>query len=222
MISDARDIARSAGKFTNPNNPTGSALEAAQLKAFCKKASAKAMVLVDEAYNELTDNPMQTTMIPLVKEGHDVAVARTFSKIFGLAGMRVGYLIAKPELLEKIGQFGLGDYGLNQTGVAGALATYNDEKFLAFSRAKIVEGREIVAEAVKANGLTALPSQTNFMFVNLGGLDAERFRSAMAKRNVLIRGIYRDYTSWSRVSMGRIQDVEMYAAAMPAALEEIS
>ena len=54
---------------TNPNNPTGSALEAAQLKAFCKKASAKAMVLVDEAYNELTDNPMQTTMIPLVKEG---------------------------------------------------------------------------------------------------------------------------------------------------------
>lgn len=207
---------------TNPNNPTGSALEAAQLKAFCKKASTKTMVLVDEAYNELTDNPMQTTMIPLVKEGHDVAVARTFSKIFGLAGMRVGYLIAKPELLEKIGQFGLGDYGLNQTGVAGALATYNDEKFLAFSRAKIVEGREIVAEAVKANGLTALPSQTNFMFVNLGGLDAERFRSAMAKRNVLIRGIYRDYTSWSRVSMGRIQDVEMYAAAMPAALEEIS
>ena len=85
-----------------------------------------------------------------------------------------------------------------------------------------MEGREIVAEAVKANGLTALPSQTNFMFVNLGGLDAERFRSAMAKRNVLIRGIYRDYTSWSRVSMGKLEDVEMYAKAMPFALEEIA
>ena len=207
---------------TNPNNPTGSALETAALKDFCVKASAKTLVLVDEAYNELTDNPDQTTMIPLVKEGRDVAVARTFSKIFGLAGMRVGYLIAKPELLEMIGQFGLGDYGMNQPGVAGAIASYNDEAFLAYSKAKIVEGREIVAAAVKENGLFALPSQTNFMFVDLGKLDAERFRAEMEKRNVLIRGIYRDYTNWSRVSMGKLEDVEMYAKAMPYALEAIA
>ena len=207
---------------TNPNNPTGSALETAALKDFCVKASAKTLVLVDEAYNELTDNPEQTTMIPLVKEGRDVAVARTFSKIFGLAGMRVGYLIAKPELLEMIGQFGLGDYGMNQPGVAGAIASYNDEAFLAYSKAKIVEGREIVAAAVKENGLFALPSQTNFMFVDLGKLDAEKFRAEMEKRNVLIRGIYRDYTNWSRVSMGKLEDVEMYAKAMPYALEAIA
>ena len=206
---------------TNPNNPTGSTLESAALRNFCSKASAKTLVLVDEAYNELTDNPDQSTMIPLVKEGKDVAVARTFSKIFGLAGMRVGYLIAKPELLEMIGQFGLGDYGLNQPGVAGAIASYNDEAFLAYSKAKIVEGREIVADAVKTNGLAVLPSQTNFMFVNLGALDAEKFRVAMAERNVLIRGIYRDYTNWSRVSMGKLEDVEMYAKAMPYAIEAI-
>jgi histidinol-phosphate aminotransferase len=207
---------------TNPNNPTGSALESAALRKFCSQASAKTLVLVDEAYNELTDNPDQSTMIPLVREGKDVAVARTFSKIFGLAGMRVGYLIAKPELLEMIGQFGLGDYGLNQPGVAGAIASYNDEAFLAYSKAKIVEGREIVADAVKTNGLAALPSQTNFMFVNLGALDAEKFRLAMAERNVLIRGIYRDYTNWSRVSMGKLEDVEMYAKAMPYAIEAIA
>jgi histidinol-phosphate aminotransferase len=207
---------------TNPNNPTGSTLESAALKDFCIKASAKTLVLVDEAYNELTDNPDQSTMIPLVKEGRDVAVARTFSKIFGLAGMRVGYLIAKPELLEMIGQFGLGDYGLNQPGVAGAIASYQDEAFLAYSKAKIVEGREMVAAAIKENGLYALPSQTNFMFVDLGKLNAEKFRVAMAERNVLIRGIYRDYTNWSRVSMGKLEDVEMYAKAMPYALDAIS
>jgi histidinol-phosphate aminotransferase len=136
--------------------------------------------------------------------------------------MRVGYLIAKPELLEMIGQFGLGDYGLNQPGVAGAIASYQDEAFLAYSKAKIVEGREMVAAAIKENGLYALPSQTNFMFVDLGKLNAEKFRVAMAERNVLIRGIYRDYTSWSRVSMGKLEDVEMYAKAMPYALDAIS
>ena len=81
---------------------------------------------------------------------------------------------------------------------------------------------EIVAAAVKENGLFALPSQTNFMFVDLGKLDAEKFRAEMEKRNVLIRGIYRDYTNWSRVSMGKLEDVEMYAKAMPYALESIA
>ena len=208
--------------ITNPNNPTGSALEASSLRGFCAKASSKAMVLVDEAYNELTDNPAQSTMIPLVKEGKDVAVARTFSKIYGLAGMRVGYLIAKPELLEEVGQYGLGDYGLNQAGVAGALASYNDEVFTQYSRKKIVEAREMVVDALKQNGLTALPSQTNFMFVDLGKGDAEKFRAAMEKRNVYIRGIYRDYTNWSRVSMGKIADVQMYIDAIPESLEEIA
>lgn len=207
---------------TNPNNPTGSALETVALRRFCNKASAKALVLVDEAYNELTDDPDESTMVPLVKEGKNVAVARTFSKIFGLAGMRVGYLIANPDVLETIGQFGLGGYGLNQAGVAGAVASYTDDAFLTFSKAKIVEGREMIAAAVKQNGLTALPSQTNFMFVNLGTGDAEKFRAAMAQRNVLIRGIYRDYTHWSRVSMGKLEDVEMYVKAMPYALEAIS
>ena len=208
--------------ITNPNNPTGSALEASSLRSFCAKASSKAMVLVDEAYNELTDNPAQSTMIPLVKEGKDVAVARTFSKIYGLAGMRVGYLIAKPELLEEVGQYGLGDYGLNQAGVAGALASYTDEVFTHYSKKKIVEAREMVFDALKQNGLTALPSQTNFMFVDLGKGDADKFRAAMEKRNVYIRGIYRDYTNWSRVSMGKIADVQMYIDAIPEALEEIS
>ena len=207
---------------TNPNNPTGMVLDSDELRAFCSRASEKCTVLVDEAYNELTDDPAASTMIPLVKAGKNVAVARTFSKIYGLAGMRVGYMIAKPELLEKVKQYGLGDYGLNQAGVAAAVASYNDEAFLAFSKAKIIEAREMVSEAIRRNGLTALPSETNFMFVNLGSTNAESFRAAMADRNVLIRGIYRDYNHWSRVSMGKSEDVQMYVDALPAALEAAS
>ncbi|MDA0892890.1 MAG: aminotransferase class I/II-fold pyridoxal phosphate-dependent enzyme, partial [Proteobacteria bacterium] len=129
---------------------------------------------------------------------------------------------AKPELLEKVKQYGLGDYGLNQAGVAAAVASYNDEAFLAFSKTKIIEAREMVSEAIRRNGLTALPSETNFMFVNLGSKNAESFRAAMADRNVLIRGVYRDYDHWSRVSMGKIEDVQMYVDALPAALEAAS
>ena len=78
----------------NPNNPTGKVLDPNKLREFCIKASKKTLVLVDQAYNELIDEPHKHSMIPLVKAGHHVIVASTFSKLYGLAGIRVGYLIA--------------------------------------------------------------------------------------------------------------------------------
>ncbi len=208
-------------QITNPNNPQGTVLDGEALRAFCKKASQKVTVLVDEAYNELTDKPEYYSVIDLVKEGYDVIVARTFSKIYGLAGMRVGYAISSPENAAMIASYGLGDYALNQAGVAAAVASYNDLGFLEMSKSKIVEAREMVAAGVKSVGLTALPSSTNFMFVNLGSLNAETFRQKMAQRNVLIRGIYGSYTNWSRVSMGRLEHVQMYIDALPAVLDEM-
>lgn len=209
-------------QICNPNNPTGSIVSPQKLRMFCEKVSRKTMVLVDEAYNEVTDDPEGNSMVPLVKAGHNVVVARTFSKIYGMAGMRVGYMIAAPDTVEMISAFGMGSYGLNQAGIAGAIASYNDARFLAYSKSKIVEAREMISEAISANGLSALPSQTSFMFVNLGSINAEEFRQGMAKQNVLIRGVYQDYTNWSRVSMGKIPDVEQYIAAMPKVLETLA
>ncbi len=207
--------------ITNPNNPTGLVLDGKALTAFCIKASKKATVLIDEAYNELTEKPDYNSMVPLIKQGHDVVVARTFSKIYGLAGMRVGYMIASPERLEMVNRFGLGDYAMNQVGVAAAIASYNDETFLAYSKSRIVEAREMIVATARASGLRPLPSQANFVFIDLANRNAEAFREKMAGRSVLIRGIYRDYTQWSRVSMGLMQDVEKYVAALPAVLDEL-
>ncbi|MFK7831584.1 MAG: histidinol-phosphate transaminase [Congregibacter sp.] len=209
-------------QVVNPNNPTGLLKDPVELRAFCKKASAKATVLVDEAYNELTEMPEANSMVSLVKEGYDVIVARTFSKIYGLAGLRVGYIIAAPEKIEQMSRYGIGSYGLNQAGLAAAIACYEDQQFMNASRAKIREGREMVSAALQESGLTALPSQTNFMFVDLGSINAEEFRAAMAKENVLIRGIYRDYTHWSRVSMGRLEHVQMYVDALPKVLSQFA
>jgi histidinol-phosphate aminotransferase len=139
-----------------------------------------------------------------------------------MAGMRVGYTIASPETTESmVLDYGLGDYAMNQAGVAAAVASYNDLGFLEMSKSRIVEAREMVLEGLGAAGLSALPSSTNFMFVDLGDLNAEVFREKMAARNVLIRGIYRDYANWSRVSMGRLEHVKMYVQALSPVLEEM-
>lgn len=209
-------------QVTNPNNPTGMVLDGEELRNFCIKASKKTMVLVDEAYNELTEKPEFNSMIPLIKAGHNVVVARTFSKIYGLAGMRVGYMLAAPETGALIDQYGLGDYAMNQAGVAAAVASYNDTKFLAMAKSKIIETREMLTDAVKTQGLTPLPSQTNFVFVDLGKMNAEAFRAQMASHNVLIRGIYRDYTNYSRVSMGYPDDIKRYVAALPKVLDSLA
>lgn len=206
----------------NPNNPTGMVVDPDELKDFIIKASKKCTVLVDEAYNEITSNPDKHSMVPLVKAGHDVLVARTFSKIYGLAGMRVGYMIASEENSELIRTYGLGNYAMNQAGVAAAVACFNDFDFLNTCKTRIIEARGIIMDAVEINGLSAAPSETSFVFVDLGDLNAEAFRAEMAKHKVLIRGIYQDYTNWSRVSCGLIEDVQQYAVAMPKALDALN
>ena len=209
-------------QICNPNNPTGMVLDPVKLREFCIKASKKCTVLVDEAYNEITDAPAANSMVPLIQQGHDVVVARTFSKLYGLAGMRIGYMLASEENTAKVARFSLGDYALNQAGVAAAVASFDDTAFLTYSKERILEARELITSTALANGLSVAPSQTSFVYVNLGTLSAESFRAEMASRNVLIRGIYQDYTGWSRVSCGRLEDVQQYAAAMPRVLEALN
>ena len=210
-------------QICNPNNPTGTIIPSENLKKFCKKASLKTMVLVDEAYNEFTDNPEINTMIPLIKSGYNVVVTKTFSKIYGLAGMRVGYMIASPNTIKLVSEYGHNHfYSLNQAGIAAAIACYEDANFLVYSKSKITEAREMIDLALKANGLSSRPSQTSFMFVNLGKIDAEDFRKEMAKENILIRGIYQDYINWSRVSFGKINDVKKYIDALPKVIASLS
>ena len=196
----------------NPNNPTGILEKAADIHAFAKAASAKTTVLIDEAYIELSDQPVSNSVVDLIRAGHNIAITRTFSKIYGMAGIRVGYVISTPANIAKIRPYVMG--GMNSVGLAGAVACYNDEAFLTYSRSKIVEAREMVMAAVKGAGLTALPSSTNFVWVNVG-MNANIVRERMEAKKILIRGVYGTHTNWSRVSMGKLPDVERYCKALP-------
>jgi histidinol-phosphate aminotransferase len=191
----------------NPNNPTGMTLDGDRLRDFCRSVGRKATVLIDEAYNELTEDPDYTSMVDLVRAGENVIVSRTFSKIFGMAGLRVGYGMASPENAKLVGGHVMA--WANGVGMTAAYHSYTDEEFIAFSRAKILEGRQMVNETFRKNGIEPLPSQTNFVYADIGR-DADEFQARMLERNVQIRGTYQTYSTYSRVSMGKLEDLEVF------------
>ena len=202
----------------NPNNPTGMVVPAAELRSLAAKVTPSATLLVDEAYNELTDNPEAESVVDLVREGADVIVCRTFSKIYGMAGMRVGYAITSEENAALISRY-LMSFGGNVSGLAAAIAAYDDVGFLQQSKAMVLEGREMILDAVAKAGLTALPSQTNFVYVVVP--DADAVQAAMAERDIAIRGAYGEWTQYSRVSCGLMEDVSRYAAALPEVIDQL-
>lgn len=198
----------------NPNNPTGMMLAAADLIAFARALPSRVTLLVDEAYMELADSPAASTMLPLVHSGANVIITRTFSKLFGMAGLRIGYAAASPANAAELKRHRV-TISLNAPGLAAAIAAWDDGGFQQQSRTQIIAARRRLQAAVDQAGTIALPSQTNFLFVKVA--NADRFAAAMAERGILVRGAWGPaWPEWSRVSTGRMADVERYAAALPA------
>ena len=191
----------------NPNNPTGMAIDGDELRSFCREVSPKVPILIDEAYNELTDKPDYTSMVDLVREGANMLITRTFSKIFGMAGLRVGYGMGHPDIVSVVKDNVMA--WPNGVGLYAAYHSYIDEDFIAFSRDKILQGRQMVNATFRRHGIESLPSQTNFVYADIQR-DADVFKAKMAARNIKIRGIYEGYDTYSRVSMGRIEELEIF------------
>lgn len=202
-------------QLCNPNNPTGMLSDPAQLKASVRRMSKKATVLVDEAYIELAENPESNSCVELIKEGHDVIVSRTFSKIYGMAGLRVGYTMSSAETAERIRNTSMS--WMSGVGIAAAIGSYNDHTFLDYSKSKIVESREMVLDTLNGLGMEALPSSTNFVYFK-SGMEANDLQAEMKAKDIWIRGQYMDYNEWSRVSMGKIADVERFCKTLPTVI----
>ncbi len=191
----------------NPNNPTGIAIDGDELRSFCREVAPKVPILIDEAYNELTDKPEYTSMVDLVRGGGNILITRTFSKIFGMAGLRVGYGMGHPDIVSVVKDNVMA--WRNGVGLYAAYHSYLDEDFVAFSRDKILQGREMVNATFRRHGIEPLLSQTSFVYADIQR-DADVFKAKMAARNVKIRGVYPGYDTYSRVSMGRIEELEIF------------
>ena len=199
----------------NPNNPTAMMVESDALRRWSERLPRETTLLVDEAYNELTDRPEANSIIDLVKAGRNVIVTRTFSKIYGLAGLRIGYALSTPANAERING-SIMTIDLSTASLAAAIASLNDQAFMAFSKNRILEARGMILDATHRLGLETLPSQANFVFVRVP--DADAVKARMAERGIIIRGAYGKWKNWSRVSTGKIEDVRRYVAALPDAV----
>lgn len=203
----------------NPNNPTGDMLDHAKLLAFCEDISRTCPVIVDEAYFELLPMAEQMTVSSLVHSGHDVIVARTFSKVYGLAGLRIGYILAQPGRVKQL--YSLTTTSRNQAGYAAALASLGDKEYLNGAIRYLTSCRSMIYDICKKNNLTFLKSHGTFVYVNTLR-PAEKIKAALAQRGVDIRVFDSpDYQTWIRVGTATPAELELFGRVLPAALQAV-
>ncbi|MFS4466351.1 pyridoxal phosphate-dependent aminotransferase [Maribacter sp. 2210JD10-5] len=195
----------------NPNNPTGTICKHEELLDFIEKASQKAMVLVDEAYIELTD---EKSMATLISENKNVVVARTFSKLYGMAGARVGYAMAHEETLSKIKALQSWPHGgVSKVSVAGALAVLKDDTFLQDVIVKNAEARSFAISGMEKLGIKCIPSYTNFFYFSLANYEKDFFEQ-LEKNNILGTRMYEEDGKWSRITVGTMDEMKTLIRAL--------
>jgi histidinol-phosphate aminotransferase len=194
--------------LVNPNNPIPSIIEKNALRDFVLDVSKRCMVFIDEAYYEFVDNPGFATMMGLVRDGHkNVIVSRTASKIHGLAGMKVGFGFAHPDLIQRINGAMTGR--TNLLGLAAALASYQDDEFQNFTIRKNRESLKIVEGMLDDLDLRYVKSNANFTFFRTGR-DVNEVREALRAENIAVGRPFPPMTDWLRVSMAKPQEMEYF------------
>lgn len=187
--------------IANPNNPTGTLLSQEQIDRFMEKVPEHVVVVFDEAYYEFLENPPDT--LKYVREGRNVVVLRTFSKIQGLANLRIGYGLAPAGLigaLQKTRQ----PFNANGIAQAGALAGLLDDEHQLKTRRITIEGRDFLQAAFERLGLEYVPSFANFVLVKVG--DGKALFQALMRKGVIIRDMNAyGLPEWVRVSIGTME-----------------
>lgn len=206
-----------AAYICNPNNPTGNMVDPTALKAFVEAAPKQAVTFIDEAYLDLCDDYDANVMTGLLRDGHNVIVCRTFSKIYGMAGQRVGYALMKKELAMPFWQT-VRQGGINHIGVMGAMASLDDKAFYADQKARLKRGREKLIAMADAMKLSyAKDSQANFIFVDTG-MPNKDFSAKMSAEGVKVGRSWKGYETWSRICVGEDWELDRCEAALKKVL----
>ncbi len=188
--------------LVNPNNPTGTRHEFEAIQNFCASLPKSIIVFIDEAYSHFLEDKRGRDGITLVKQGYKVIVSRTFSKVYGLAGMRLGYAIAEPAITKELRAFGFRNLGINQAVFAGGLASLEDEKHVQKYKELVKEGKEYFYDQFDALGLKYIPSTTPFLMVKVNMASKVAIKK-LASKNVFVRkGEDWQMPDYLRITMG--------------------
>lgn len=196
----------------NPNNPTGAILNKDKLRAFCMEASEKALVVVDEAYHEYVEDEAYASMAELVREGRNIAVTRTFSKIFGLAGLRVGYGMARPDIKKNFERVQMNFASVAYPSLRAAIAAYGASAFISSVRGKNRAARAYLEMELERLGYSSIPSQANFSLFEVRR-DSKKMAADLEKYGILVRPFDFAGKSWLRVSIGTISEIQAFISA---------
>ncbi len=196
----------------NPNNPTASLTPKAEVRSFLARVPATTTVLVDEAYAHYADSADYESVIPLVKERPNLIVARTFSKIYGMAGLRCGYAVALPETLARLRQHQTWD-NVNIMALAAARASLGDAAHVERSRRLNRETATYVRSALGAMGHTTIPSHTNFLMVDLRR-EVGPVIEALKQRGVEVGRRFPTLPTFLRVTIGTRPQMEAFVGAL--------
>ncbi|RAR51088.1 pyridoxal phosphate-dependent aminotransferase [Flavobacterium lacus] len=195
----------------NPNNPTGTLCASEALLNFINEATKRTKVLVDEAYLDFTDQP---SLANLVSENKNLIIAKTFSKIYGLAGARIGYAIVHPETITEMNQLHFSASGsVSIPSASGALASLKDDKFVAETILLNAEARKYTIEQLENLKIRCIPSHTNFVYFSLENYNKDFFEQ-LKKNAILGTKIYEEKGKWSRITIGTMKEMKQFIKAL--------
>jgi len=205
--------------LANPNNPTGTFARHEEVEAFLKRVPERVLVVLDEAYNEYLAPELRSDTPKLIKRHPNVVVTRTFSKAYGLAGLRVGYALAHPSVADVMNRVRQ-PFNVNSIALAAAAAALDDMEFVARSYAENLQGLRAIEEGARGLGLDYIPSHGNFITLRVG--KAGDIYKRLLRRGVIVRPVGGGYglPEHLRVTVGTAEENERFLAALAASLKE--
>lgn len=219
LLAKAAEVDAKIVYFSNPDNPMGTWHDAGVVSDMIARVPDGTLLVLDEAYVEFAPEGVAP---PLDVTNPNVLRMRTFSKAYGMAGARVGYVIGHPEVVAMFERI-RNHFGMNRAAQAGALAALQDDVWLADVRAQVAQSRTRIAQIAASNRLKALPSATNFVAVDCGrdGAFARKVLQALVARDVFVRMPFvAPEDRCIRITCGTPADMEVLAQELPRALED--
>jgi histidinol-phosphate aminotransferase len=203
----------------NPNNPTGTFARHEEIEAFLKRVPERVLVVIDEAYNEYLPPELRSDSVRLIKRHPNVVITRTFSKAYGLAGLRVGYALAHgsvADVMNRVRQ----PFNVNAVALAAAAAALDDMEFVARSYAENLQGMRQLEEGARRLGCDYIPSHGNFITLRVG--KAQEIYKKLLRRGVIVRPVGGGYQlpEHLRVTVGTAAENDRFLAALAASLKE--
>jgi histidinol-phosphate aminotransferase len=201
----------------NPNNPTGTAVPRTQIVELAMSLPPEVTLIVDEAYMDFTDDPAVGSVSELVGSGRRIVILRTFSKIHGMAGVRCGYAVTRPDIAAEITDARQASPSI--FAMRAALASLGDQAFLTDTRRRIIASRQRILRELKSLNMAYAEPQGNFVFFDTGML-LQDFSARMLAKNIRVGRRFPPYENWCRITIGREPEVDAFITALRAVRAE--